>query len=155
MKPSPAAPTHILLVDDNRDGLLVRRSLLEEVGYVVEIARNGEEGLKLLQSSTFDVVVTDYRMPRMNGKEFIQRIRQFNSDARVILLSGFVEPLGLTEESTGADAVLIKDSNEAAHLLRWIKRLTVRPGQRKPPATERRRNSTTRARAVIGQNLSH
>lgn len=154
MKPSPAAAPHILLVDDSRDGLLVRRSLLEEVGYEVEIARNGEEGLKLLQASTFDVVVSDYRMPRMNGKEFIQRIRQVTPDAKVILLSGFVEPLGLTEETTGADVVLIKDSNEAAHLLRWIKRLMNRGAQRKPPATERRRNST-RARFAASRNLSH
>lgn len=122
---------------------------------MVEIARTGEEGLKLLQASTFDIVVSDYRMPRMNGKEFIQRIRQITPGAGVILLSGFVEPLGLTEESTGADVVLIKDSNEAAHLLRWIKRLMNRGSQRKPPAAERRRTSITRARAVVRQNLSH
>jgi CheY-like chemotaxis protein len=156
MKPSAAAaPPHILLVDDNRDGLLVRRSLLEEVGYVVEIARNAEEGLKFLQASSFDVVVSDYRMPRMNGKEFIQRVRQTTPAAGIILLSGFVEPLGLTEETTGADVVLIKDSNEAVHLLRWIKRLMNRGAQRKPPAAERRHNSATRARSVGRQNLPH
>ena len=97
MKPAPSATSNILLVDDNRDGLLVRRSLLEEVGYRVQIATNGEEGLKLFESSAFDVVVTDYRMPRMDGGEFIQRIRQLKPDARIILLSGFVDPLGLTE----------------------------------------------------------
>src|ERR1039457_868804 len=98
-------PTHstpnILLVDDNRDGLLVRRSLLEEIGCCVSIALNGEEGLKLFQAGKFDVVVTDYRMPRMNGGELIQRIRALEPNARIILLSGFVEPLGLTELNTG------------------------------------------------------
>ena len=111
----------------------MRRSLLEEFGYTVEIARNGEEGLKLLQASAFDVVVTDYRMPRMNGMELIQQIRKTNPDARIILLSGFVEPLGLTEENTGADAVIAKVRNEAAHLLRWIKRLTEPRRQRGSP----------------------
>lgn len=144
MKTSPAVPPHILLVDDNRDGLLVRRSLLEELGYSVEIARSGEEGLKLFEASPFDVVVADYRMPRMNGAELIQRIRTTNPNARVILLSGFVEPLGLTEENTSADVVLAKTSNEAAHLLRSIKRLLNHGSRRKPPAAEVARKRTAR-----------
>jgi CheY-like chemotaxis protein len=125
---------NILLVDDSRDGLLVRRALLEELGYRVQVAINGEEGLKLFERSNFDVVVTDYRMPRMDGRELIGRIRQLDPNARVIMLSGFVEPLGLTEQNTGADAVIAKTSNEPAHLVRSVKRLVGR-GTRKPPAS--------------------
>jgi CheY-like chemotaxis protein len=88
--PIPSTP-NILLVDDNRDGLLVRRALLEEIGCCVQTAVNGEEGLKLFQAAKFDVIVTDYRMPRMNGGELIQRIRMLDPNARIILLSGFVE----------------------------------------------------------------
>jgi CheY-like chemotaxis protein len=142
-------PTHstpnILLVDDNRDGLLVRRSLLEEIGCCVSIALNGEEGLKLFQAGKFDVVVTDYRMPRMNGGELIQRIRALEPNARIILLSGFVEPLGLTEQNTGADAVLIKSANEPAQLVRTVKRLVNRT-VRKPPGSQK----DLQSRAAIG-----
>jgi CheY-like chemotaxis protein len=133
MKPAQPANPHILLIDDNRDGLLVRRSLLEEVGYRVQIASNGEEGLKLFESLSFDVVVTDYRMPRMDGAELIKRIRQLNPNARIILLSGFVDPLGLTEQVTGADVVIAKSSHEPVHLLSWVKRLINRTTPRKPP----------------------
>ena len=63
----------------------------------MQIAASAEEGLKFFQTANFDVIVVDYRMPRMNGTELIRRIRQLNPDARVILLSGFIEPLGLTE----------------------------------------------------------
>jgi CheY-like chemotaxis protein len=140
-------PTHstpnILLVDDNRDGLLVRRALLEEIGCCVQIAVNGEEGLKLFQAGKFDVVVTDYRMPRMNGGELIQRIRALDPKARIILLSGFAEQLGLTEQNTGADAVLAKSANEPAHLVRTVKRLVNRP-VRKPPGSQK----AIRARAT-------
>src|ERR1035441_7501459 len=125
---------NILLVDDNRDGLLVRRSLLEEIGCCVQIAVNGEEGLKLFQAGKFDVVVTDYRMPRMDGGELIQRIRALDPNARIVLLSGFVEPLGLTEQNTGADAVITKSANEPAHLVRAVKRLLNRT-VRKPPGS--------------------
>jgi CheY-like chemotaxis protein len=125
----------ILLVDDNHDGLLVRRCLLEEIGCCVQTALNGEEGLRLFKDAKFDVVVTDYRMPRMNGAELIQRIRLLDPNARIILLSGFVEPLGLTEQNTGADAVIAKSASEPAHLVRMVKRLTNRP-VRKPPGSQ-------------------
>jgi CheY-like chemotaxis protein len=137
MKLAPVANPNILLVDDNRDGLLVRKSLLEELGYRVQLAQNGEEGLKLYETSDFDVVVTDFRMPRMDGVELIGKIRKRNPNARIILLSGFVEPLGLTEENTGADAVIAKSSNEPAYLVRWVKRLLNRATDRKPPTTQK------------------
>jgi CheY-like chemotaxis protein len=137
MATSSAAPFNILLVDDNRDGLLVRRTLLEECGYLVQIACNGEEALKLFETSPYDVVVTDYRMPRMDGIELIRRMRQVNPLTRVILLSGFVEPLGLTEENTGADAVVAKSSNEPAQLMRSVKRLTRKVNTRKPPGSQK------------------
>jgi CheY-like chemotaxis protein len=145
MGSSPATPSNILLVDDSRDGVLVRRTLLEEGGYTVQVACNGEEGLKLFQSSDFDLVVTDYRMPRMDGIEMIRRIRLVSPNARVILLSGYVEPLGLTEENTGADAVVAKSSHEPAHLMRSVKRL-IKAGVRKPPASQK--NPPARRRAT-------
>src|ERR1051326_5530574 len=118
MKTAPAPIPHILIVDDNRDGLLVRRALLEEIGYEVKIAANGEEGLKIFEAHRFDVVVTDYKMPRMNGIELIQKLRTLNPNQKVVLLSGFVEPLGLNEQSTGADIVLAKSSHEPQQLVR-------------------------------------
>lgn len=145
MKPTPIANANILLVDDNRDGLIVRRSLLEELGCCVRTACDGEEGLGLYQTCAFDVVVTDYRMPGMDGKELIQRIRQLNPTARIILLSGFVDPLGLTEEATGADAVIAKSFKEAVHLVSAVRRLLTRATPRKPPAAQRRTVAVKRA----------
>lgn len=147
MKPALVANSNILLVDDNRDGLLVRKSLLEELGYRVQMAASGEEGLKLYESSTFDVVVTDFRMPRMDGVELIGRIRKRNPNARIILLSGFVEPLGLTEENTGADAVIAKTNHEPAHLARWVKRLINRAARKPPAAQKGAASGAARARA--------
>jgi CheY-like chemotaxis protein len=132
MKRPPLVAPKILLVDDNRDGLLVRRLLLEEAGFSVQVATCGEEALDLFRSTRFDVVVTDYRMPKMNGDELIVRLRSLESNARIILLSAFVDLLGLTEANTRADAVIAKSSRETAHLVRWVKRLASTPA-RKPP----------------------
>jgi CheY-like chemotaxis protein len=146
MKTALSPTPHILIVDDNRDGLLVRRSLLEEVGYRVQIAANGDDALKSYEAQRFDVVVTDYKMPRMNGVELIQRIRVLNPNARVVLLSGFVDPLGLNEDNTGADIVLSKSSSEAAQLVRSVKRLVNSRTQRKPVGSQKVRRH---ARAAV------
>ncbi len=132
MKNTPLVTPSVLLVDDNRDGLLVRRLVLEEAGFQVQVATGGDEALSLFRSTRFDVVVTDYRMPYMNGDELIVRLRALEANVRIILLSGFVEPLGLTEANTGADAVVAKSSSEPVHLVRWVRRLTSTT-PRKPP----------------------
>jgi CheY-like chemotaxis protein len=131
-----ALQSTILLVDDSRDGLLVRRLLLEEEGYRVDVAVDGNEGMKAFAASAYDVVVTDYCMPSMNGVEMIAEIRKIDPRARVILLSSFLEPLGLTTENTGADVVLAKNSTEPANLKRSVKRLVNRSHLRKPPASQ-------------------
>lgn len=144
MKAAQVSNAKILLVDDNRDGLVVRRSLLEELGYRVEISANGEDALKLMAATSFDVVVTDYRMPRMNGDELIARIRKVDPNARVILLSGFVDPMSLTEENTGADSVIAKNAGEPANLTRAVKRLVNRPPLRKPPGMQKGNRASSR-----------
>jgi CheY-like chemotaxis protein len=74
-------------------------------------------------------------MPDADGVELIAALREARPDVPVVLLSGFVEPLGLTEKSTGASAVLAKSANEVQHLIRAINRLLKPAARRKPPAT--------------------
>jgi len=104
MKTLPASAHNgatILLVDDNPHGLVARRTVLQELGYVIHTGACGAEALDLLGRHKVDLVITDFRMPNMDGVELITRIRQLRGNLPIILLSGFVEPLGLTEQSTG------------------------------------------------------
>lgn len=134
MRPSPPKikeHARILLVDDNRNGLTVRKAVLEEIGYAITTATNGKEALALFELGRFDLVVTDFRMPGMDGRELIRSIKGLEPSARVILVSGFVEPLGLTEQNTGADVVISKSAGEVNILIRSVGRLL-----RKPPASQ-------------------
>jgi CheY-like chemotaxis protein len=138
---TPPAPAHqgatILLVDDNPHGSVARRTVLEELGYEIYTGGSGEEALALLERQKVDLVITDFRMPNMDGVELIARIRQLRQDMPIILLSGFVEPLGLTEQSTGADIVLAKSAGEVGFLIRSVRRLLSRQTPRKPLDSER------------------
>jgi CheY-like chemotaxis protein len=80
-------------------------------------------------------------MPNMDGVELITRMRQLRSDLPIILLSGFVEPLGLTEQSTGADIVLSKSAGEVGFLIRSVRRLLNRQPTRKPLESEHLQNT--------------
>jgi len=113
----------------------------------VLVANTGEEALKIFSESRVDVVVTDYRMPGTNGAQLIGAFRTIEPNARVILISGFVEPLGLTEANTGADVVIVKSSSEAAHLVRSVKRLMNRPA-RKSPGMQKNPQRMARAATV-------
>lgn len=125
------------MVDDNGNGLVARKSVLEELGHQVTIACAPQEGLDQFSSGHFDLVVTDFKMPRMNGVELIVRLRKINPAIPVILISGFTDALGLDEQTTGADAVIQKSNHEVQHLIRAVNRLLPRPpsGGRKPPSS--------------------
>ncbi len=131
--PTSTTPARILLVDDNSNGLSARRSVLEELGYRISTASNGPDALEHFARHKFDLVVTDYKMPRMDGVELIARLRKQIPDVPIILISGFVDALGLSEGSTGADVVIQKSANEVSHLVRSVARLLRR---KKPPASE-------------------
>jgi CheY-like chemotaxis protein len=129
--PSQHACGRILLVDDNSLGLAARRSVLEELGHQVKTSGTAAEALEMCGKHSFDVVVTDYKMPKMNGVELIGRLRKLHPATSVILISGFTDTLGLDEASTGADIVLQKSNNEVPQLIRAVNRLLRK--QQQPP----------------------
>lgn len=105
--------------------------MLEELGHRVATACSAAEALELCGKQSFDVVVTDYKMPKMNGVELISRLRKSHPSTSVILISGFTDTLGLDEASTGADVVLQKSNNEVPQLIRAVGRLLRK--QQQPP----------------------
>jgi CheY-like chemotaxis protein len=83
----------VLCIDDFRPGLETRKAFLEQFGFVVLIAPNGLEGLRLLKENQVDVIILDYRMPEMNGHEVALRIRQEFGDVPILLLSGYAREI--------------------------------------------------------------
>ncbi len=137
-------PAVILMVDDNEHGLIARKMVLKQKGFDSVTATSAEAALEVLETRCFDLIVTDYKMGGMDGIRLIAHLRQRCPGTPVILLSGFVDPLGLDEGSTGADAVLSKGPNEAATLVRTVERLLTR---RKPVRRETR-IKTVAARSI-------
>lgn len=92
----PDAPAKVLIVDDDaelRDTLL---DWLTMAGYDVSTAADGHEALEWASWETFDVVVTDLRMPNLDGLGLLGRLKATDPDVQVIFLSG---------EATKADTI--------------------------------------------------
>jgi CheY-like chemotaxis protein len=140
--PSQNPYGRILLVDDNNLGLAARRSVLEELGHRVLTSSSAAEALELCGKHSVDVVVTDYKMPKMNGIELITRLRKLHPSIAVILISGFTDTLGLDEASTGADIVLQKCNNEVPQMIRAVNRLLRK--QHTPPRKSAGSQSSSR-----------
>jgi CheY-like chemotaxis protein len=127
----------ILLVDDVPQGTIARKSVLQSLGYEVETAESGAEALAKMAIHGFDLMVTDYQMPGMDGIELIGRVKAHDGVIRIVLLAKMADTLGLTEESTGAHAVITKSSTELTQLTRTIKKLLTKKPARKPARSEK------------------
>ncbi len=92
-KPEGGSDTHILYLDDDNTVLLLVKRLLERQGYKVTCFVDPREGLVALRKSpnAFDLVVTDYNMPGMQGLEVAREVRRIRSDLPVAVTSGFVD----------------------------------------------------------------
>jgi CheY-like chemotaxis protein len=142
-----AVQPRVLLIDDSRHGLAARRSVLEEQGCAVVACDCPEQALAQFSEMMFDLIVTDFRMPQMNGTELIRMIRQQHPNVPVVLVSGMVEVLGLNEQNTGADAVVAKSAFEVSHMVRAVNRLLHRTAAPKKPVRSQIGSRNLRAKS--------
>jgi two-component system, NtrC family, nitrogen regulation response regulator NtrX len=78
----------ILIIDDEK---AIRKTLTEILsfeGYKIDEASDGEEGLKKFKEKTYDVVLCDIKMPKLDGIEFLQKAGESNGDVPIIMISG-------------------------------------------------------------------
>lgn len=85
------APWRILCVDDEANILSSLRRLFRQNGFSISIAPSGAEGLKFLETETFDLVISDMRMPEMDGARFLEQVFLRYPETVRILLTGYAD----------------------------------------------------------------
>ncbi len=78
----------ILIIDDEKAIRKTLSEILSYEGYKIEEAGDGEEGLRKFREKTFDVVLCDIKMPKLDGIEFLDKVKELNPDVPVIMISG-------------------------------------------------------------------
>lgn len=78
----------ILIIDDERAIRNTLSEILQHEGYKIDVAENGEEGFEKFKKNSYDVVLCDIKMPKMDGIEFLEKSREVNPDVPLIMISG-------------------------------------------------------------------
>ncbi len=79
---------NILIIDDEKSIRKTLTEILSYEGYKVDEAGDGEEGLKKFKEKTYDLVLCDIKMPKLDGIEFLEKAKQINADVPIIVISG-------------------------------------------------------------------
>ena len=109
----------ILIVEDEQKMLRLLELNLAEEGYATLAAQDAETGLKLLRQEKIDLVLTDLKLPRMDGLEFLQAVKRSNAQMPVILMTayGTVETAIEAMKAGASDYVLKPFSMEEIKLI--------------------------------------
>lgn len=111
MIPKDKSKILILIADDEVNLLLLLKDNLEEIGYEVITASNGEEALQKSALKKPDAIVLDVEMPKMNGFQVCEKLRHTSGLERVpiLILSAYVQPEDIRKGlSAGANRYMIK-----------------------------------------------
>jgi PAS domain S-box-containing protein len=101
----------LLLIEDELTVAAFVRRVLEREGYEVLHARNGEEGIALLEKEPCDAVLSDYQMPGMSGLDVLRAVREMDADIPVLMVTGLGdEKLAATVLKEGAADYITKDA---------------------------------------------
>ena len=95
--PAPRPHRSVLLVEDDPLLRIVNHDLLEDAGFEVDSAADGELGWQALRRKSYDLLVTDYDLPQLNGLQLVGRLRSQGLQLPVILASGSSE-LGVVSD---------------------------------------------------------
>ncbi|HPT10853.1 MAG TPA: response regulator [Bacteroidales bacterium] len=117
---------YLLVAEDSITLRSLLRNILESSGYKVRTAVDGLEAFQFLQNDSFDLVVSDVEMPRLNGFDLTLRIRgdKVLSEIPVILVTALDSPADRQRGmECGANAYIVKGSFEQSNLLETIQRL--------------------------------
>ena len=79
----------ILVIDDDAMVLQLSEDILKRTDYEVKTAADGAEGIRLIEKETFDLIITDVKMPDMNGLEVLKRAKNISPWMPVLMVTGF------------------------------------------------------------------
>jgi len=112
----------ILVVDDEEVLRNLAKEVLSEEGYQVTLASSGDEALSCLKQGVFDLIITDLKMPGMDGMEFLKKAKELNKETQVILLTSHLSPTtALSSLEAGAYWYLTKPLDDIGIFVEKVK----------------------------------
>jgi YesN/AraC family two-component response regulator len=99
----------VLIVDDELHIRKILRRMVRQAGYSVTEAASGDEAIGYLDSDGYDIVISDIRMPHMDGMQLLNRIKRHHPETSVVMMTGYAGEFPVSQVmSAGADHYLAK-----------------------------------------------
>ncbi|WP_376095992.1 response regulator [Roseomonas sp. CCTCC AB2023176] len=122
-QPAGTRPAALIADDEEAIALLVADAL-EEEGFETTVVPDGAAALKRLEERSYDLLVTDVRMPRLDGADLVRALRALGNPIPVIVLSGYMNPdqdralqhLGISADAIFEKPTSLLDVSRAARL---------------------------------------
>lgn len=108
---------HVLIVDDEAGIVYVFQRYFELHGFRVSVAYDGVSALALSEGDPVDALVTDFRMPGMNGQELVERMKQNVPDMPAVIVSGYSSDI----RTRYPDVRIVGKPVEPVVLIAWVK----------------------------------
>lgn len=118
-----AQPFNILVVDDEDALRNVLSSELQSEGYSVVSAADGDEAISILQQRSFDLVLLDIKMPRVDGFEVLRFLKERYAKTKVIMLTGFADLKNAIESKKLGAEDFVSKPYDLVDLLTTIERV--------------------------------
>jgi CheY-like chemotaxis protein len=107
----------ILVADDQESMRHIISTMLEEKGHAVTTVEDGQAAYDELRGGQFDLIVADVNMPRMNGLDFLKKVKAEKPETKIIFVTGMLEEtVKLGADKLGLDGLIIKPFDKPAAL---------------------------------------
>ena len=126
----------ILIIDDERSIRNSLKEILDDEGYDVDVAENGQQGIEMVEKEKYDVVFCDIKMPVMDGVETLAKLTAMGIDSAIVMISGHADvttavdcikkgAFDFIEKPLDLNRILItiKNAKEKVHLVKETKSL--------------------------------
>jgi two-component system response regulator AtoC len=138
------AKTKVLIIDDDQSMLELAEYHLRAKGYDTVRAETGQEGLKLVESAHFDVILTDLQLPDIGGIEVVKRLKEISPDSEIIMISGHGSVAKAVEATKAGAFYFVEKPVEFEELMILIEKAVER-GQQAEEIRQLRGRLTNRA----------
>jgi len=122
----------VLIIDDDIGMTETLYDIMTDLGYRVEVAKDGFKAMEKVRAQTFDVILMDIKMPGINGVETIKQIKGIRPEATVMMMTAYsVEDLVAEALNEGAYGIMYKpvDVNQLVEFIERVKKGGLNPNR--------------------------
>ncbi len=113
----------ILVIDDQEEIAVVLKEYLDDFGFLVQVALNGRKAIEKVRANKFHALLTDYKLPDMDGIKVVEECEKISPKLKVIFITGYKLKLSQLKNKRGQDIQIIEKPCRPKKILEELRKL--------------------------------